>query len=191
MRGEMEDSSRRKARNSHLRKIGLQTKALIDLLSDGHGEWVRRGLTSIFPREHGDAELEKLREEAFRTIGIAPEPPGSRPTLRAFLDGLGFLEEAVSQLVSDQSQVAPLSPLDVFLGDHLLEVYQRHFERRATISRNQYAERPTAEGRYIRFATAVMTELAITNNGLPYRPETIARARSNVRSGRSRRKKIA
>lgn len=133
---------------------------------------MRRGMTNIFPREPKSPEMDEMHAAAFRRIGIELDPPGTTPTFRVFLYGLGFLEKSISQLVSDPRDIdtsvaKQISPLDVFLGDHLLEIYERFFGKRATISRNPYVERSKAAGPYIRFARAVMNVLGSSSTNLP------------------------
>jgi hypothetical protein len=82
----------------------------------------------------------------------------------------------------------PRSPLEFIVGNELPKVFERHFERPAGIARVSNGTK--AGGPYIRFAVAALRELGITNKNKPYAPETVARAFTDVRTGRVRRRKI-
>jgi hypothetical protein len=87
-----------------------------------------------------------------------------------------------------QDQFRKCSAIEWFTGTHLPLVFRHVFCRPPKLSRDTSQ---LFDGPYIRFAEAVLGELEITNGGHPYSRETIARALTNARKGKGRRKRRA
>jgi hypothetical protein len=110
-------------------------------------------------------------------------------------DAVNDLVKAVGKVLKQQrvragapietSDFAQRSPFEWLVGEHLPELFNRHFARRARLSRNQ--GRP--DGPYIRFAERVLLELEIKHQGRPYTREAIARALTATRKGLIRRRR--
>jgi hypothetical protein len=145
------------------------------------GGWARKEIAMTFPLNEG-APVRKTAE--FRTDHGQPDPA---PSFDGFLAGLQRLVEAARHKAARFPDVAlyrlPRSPLEFMVGNELPKVFERHFERPAGISR------VSDGGPYIRFAVAALRELGITKKNKPYALETIARAFTDVRTGRVRRRK--
>ncbi len=78
------------------------------------------------------------------------------------------------------------SPFEWLVGEYLPETFRKCFGEEPTLNR-----RPSdgkLHGKYIRFAEQVLIEFGITRNGRPYGLESIAKAFSDMRGGRIRRK---
>jgi hypothetical protein len=116
-----------------------------------------------------------------------PDPACSFPR---FLAGLDRVIEAATDRAASLPNVAvlllPRSPVEYLVANELKRVFEKHFGRTAGISRDPIST-SKAGGPYIRFVMAALRELGITNNGKPYKSETIARAITDVRTGRVRR----
>jgi hypothetical protein len=111
---------------------------------------------------------------------------------RKFLIGLELVIKAARNVAGTTPTVAtyhlPRSTVDYIVANELSRVYEKHLGREANRSRNRSAAgQRKADGPFVRFAVAALSELGITNNGKPYKPETIATALTDVRAGRSRR----
>src|SRR5262249_49172793 len=152
------------------------------------GHWLRQDLAQFFPLGEG---APVPASAAWR------EDQGQRdsaPSFNGFLAGLDRVVEAASRSADRCRKGAPLrlprSTKEWLAGKKLPEIFERHFLKRAGISRDSDAKGGPrkADGPYIRFAVAALQELKITNGGVPYSGETIARALTDVRAGRVRRK---
>jgi hypothetical protein len=159
---------------------------LVALLDEGLvGGWTRQEIAMTFPLNEG-APVRKTAE--FRADHGEPD---AAPSFNGLLAGLERLVAAASHKAGYFSNKAlyrlPRSPLEYFVTNVLPGVFERHFERHR--GRSRVSHGTEAGGPYIRFAVATLKELGITNNGKPYSPETIARALTDVRSGRNRRGK--
>jgi hypothetical protein len=76
-----------------------------------------------------------------------------------------------------------MSPFEWIAGHYLPEVFRTHFLRKPTFHRRKVPDGPA-----IRFIERALIEFGITNSGRPYSRESIAKALSDVRTGRVRRK---
>ena len=166
--------------------IARRAESLLTLLDNGViGGWVRALIATTFPLKEG-APVRLTAE--FRTDQGQPDPA---PSFHGLLAGLHRLAESAKYKAAQYSDVAlyrlSRSPLDYFVANVLRGVFESHFERPAGASRVKNGTE--TGGPYIRFAVATLKELGITNKGHPYAPDTVARALSDVRSGRVRRKK--
>jgi hypothetical protein len=77
------------------------------------------------------------------------------------------------------------SPFAWLVGGRLRELFERHFGIDATFHRNKDQ---TPAGAFVGFVQQVLVEFDIKNDGKPYRPESIAKALTDARAGRLRRK---
>jgi hypothetical protein len=76
------------------------------------------------------------------------------------------------------------SPFAWLVGGRLTELLKKHFGIEATFHRND----GVPAGAFIGFAEQVLVEFQITNDGKPYELESVARALTDARAGRDRRK---
>ena len=88
----------------------------------------------------------------------------------------------------------PRSPIDYIVTNDFARIYKKHFGREAKRSRrrsrtaSEFSYQTEADGPFIRFAVAALQELGIRHGKQElYKPETIARAISDIRAGRVRR----
>jgi hypothetical protein len=72
------------------------------------------------------------------------------------------------------------SAFEWLVAKRLPEVFEQFFRADSTVYR---------KGRYPNFALQVLTEFEITNNGRPYSRESVIKALTLMRSGRSRRRR--
>jgi hypothetical protein len=173
-------------RIQRLALIARRAEEVLALLDDGLiGEWASQEVAMTFPSTEGGS-VRKTAE--FRTDQGQPD---AAPSFNGFVAGLERLAAAARHKAKYFSDKAlywlPRSPLEYFVANVLPGVFERHFERHRGQSR--VSDGTEAGGPYIRFAVATLKELGITNNGKPYSPDTIARALTDVRSGRTRRGK--
>jgi hypothetical protein len=159
---------------------------LVALLDEGLvGGWARQEIAMTFPLNEG-APVRKTAE--FRADHGQPD---AAPSFNGLLAGLQRLVATASHKAEYFSNKAvyrlPRSPLEYLVTNVLPGVYERHFKRAARSSHP--STRTEAGGPYIRFTCAALKELGITKKGKPYKPDTIARALSDVHSGRVRRRK--
>jgi hypothetical protein len=77
------------------------------------------------------------------------------------------------------------SPFEWVAGNYLPELFRTHFGRRPTFNRRKGVPDSPA----IRFIERALTELGITNRGRPYSRGSIAKALTDVRTGRARNKR--
>jgi hypothetical protein len=77
------------------------------------------------------------------------------------------------------------SPCEWIAGHYLPEVFTTHFGRKPTFNR----QKGVPDSPAIRFIECALTELGITNRGRPYSRESIAKAISDVRNLRTRRRR--
>ncbi len=78
------------------------------------------------------------------------------------------------------------SPFEWLVGKYLPQTFRKCFGEEPTLNR-----RPSdgeLHGKYIRFAKQVLIEFGITKNGRPYGLESIAKAFSDMKGGRIRRR---
>ena len=175
-----------KQRVQRLETIAKRADAILALLDKGLiGGWAREEMAMTFPLKEG-APVRKTAE--FRTDHGQPD---AAPSFNGFVAGLQRLAAAArykAEYFPDRALYRlPRSPLEYFVGNVLPKVYERHFER--PCGRSRVSDGTEAGGPYLRFAVATLNELGITNNEKPYSPETIAKALTDVRSGRNRRGK--
>jgi hypothetical protein len=166
--------------------IAKRADAVLALLDEGLiGGWARQEIAMTFPLNEG-APVRKTAE--FRTDHGQLD---AAPSFNGFLAGLQRLAAAArykAEYFPDRALYRlPRSPLEFFVANVLPSVFERHFKRAARFSRA--SDGTETGGPYIRFAVEALRELGITNKGKPYAPDTIARALSDVRTGRVRRRK--
>jgi hypothetical protein len=167
--------------------VAKRAECILALLDDGViGGWVREQIAMTFPLKEG-APVRKTAE--FRTDHGQPDPA---PSFNGLLGGLQRLAESARYKAAYFSDFAlyrlSRSPLEYFVANVLPKVFQVHFKHpMRKFSRASAGSK--ARGPYIRFAEAALRELGITNKGKPYAPETIAKAITDVRTGRVRRQK--
>ena len=77
------------------------------------------------------------------------------------------------------------SPFEWVAGHYLPELFRTHFRRKPTFKRRKDVPDSPA----VRFIERALTELGITNRGRPYSRESIAKALTDARTGRSRNKR--
>jgi hypothetical protein len=173
-------------RVQRLKTIAKRTDAVLALLDEGLiGGWACQEVAMTFPLKEG-APVRKTAE--FRTDHGQPD---AAPSFNGFLAGLQRLAAAArykAEYFPDRAlYLLPRSPLEFFVGNVLPSAFKRHFKREARVSRA--SDGTETGGPYIRFAVEALRELGITNKGKPYARDTIARALSDVRKGRVRRRK--
>ena len=77
------------------------------------------------------------------------------------------------------------SPFEWVAGHFLPELFRTHFGKKPTVNRRKGVPDSPA----IRFIERALIELEITNRGRPYSRESIAKALTDVRTGRARNKR--
>jgi hypothetical protein len=103
--------------------------------------------------------------------------------------GVTKLAEAIiDKKLASALGVQQLSAFEWLVGVRLPNIFKKHFKVEAGYTRNPYADPGTVEGAYIRFATESLKVLSVTKNGKPYSAESIARAMSRAKGGKSRKK---
>jgi hypothetical protein len=81
-------------------------------------------------------------------------------------------------------QIDERSAFDWLVGIHLPKTFSQHFGTEATLRRSD----GDPDTPYVRFAEATLTALGIDRNGKPYARESIVKAVTSARGGRTRRK---
>jgi hypothetical protein len=173
-------------RIQRLALIARRAEEVLALLDDGLiGGWASQEVAMTFPLTEG-GPVRKTAE--FRTDQGQPDPAPSFNGCVAGLERLAAAARHKAKYFSDKALYRlPRSPFEFFVANVLTKVFEVHFGRpMRKFSRDPAGSK--ARGPYIRFAVAVLRELGITNNGKPYAPETIARAITDVRIGRVRRR---
>jgi hypothetical protein len=80
------------------------------------------------------------------------------------------------------------SPFEWLVGQYLPETFEKYFGEKPGLSRRP-SDGKLLDGKYLRFAEQVLIEFGITKkNGRTYERESIAKAFSDVRGGRIRRR---
>jgi hypothetical protein len=110
-----------------------------------------------------------------------PAPSKFAAELRGLIEQSGWLEAMPRAIVADAKAASAVagSAFEWLVGKGLLTLYEEFFRVDATLYR---------KGRYPDFALQVLKEFGITNHGKPYSRETIIKALTDARTGRSRRK---
>jgi hypothetical protein len=181
-------------RVQRLKTIAKRADAVLALLDEGLiGGWARQEIAMTFPLKEG-APVRKTA--VFRTDHGQPD---AAPSFNGFLAGLQRLAAAAKYKAEYFPDFAlyqlPRSPVDFIIANALSLIYKRHFKRPAGRSRRSGGSDASgpfirdASGPFIRFAVASLWELGIANKNKPYAPETVARALTDVRSGRIRRRR--
>ena len=93
------------------------------------------------------------------------------------------LDVEAGKRLADELGIGRLSHFEWLAGEHLPELFQKHFSRKASGRRSD----GLCDTPYIRFVTATLAELAILNSGTAYAPETIARALAQAKKPRKRK----
>jgi hypothetical protein len=88
--------------------------------------------------------------------------------------------QKITAKIKDNNAVAG-SAFEWLVGQRLPEVFDRFFRADPTVYR---------EGRYLDFVEQVLVKFKITNDGKPYSRESIMKALTLTRSGRSRRERV-
>jgi hypothetical protein len=93
----------------------------------------------------------------------------------------GMLETSPQKIIREikDENAVPGSAFEWLIGRKLPEVFEQFFRDDPTVYK---------KGRYADFAAQVLTEFAITNDGQPHSRDTLIRALTAARSGRSRRR---
>jgi hypothetical protein len=102
--------------------------------------------------------------------------------MRKLVEESGLLEASPRNLAAETRAYYAASDASAFewlVGATLPAIYENFFRESATAYR---------DGAYLDFALQVLTELEITNDGRPYSRESIIKALTDARSGRSRRR---
>jgi hypothetical protein len=102
-----------------------------------------------------------------------------QPTKRN--EKLAVIEE---QLV-DELGFARRGAFEWLVGERLPKTFEKHFGKQAGFSRNPRTK--TVGGPYIRFVQSALKNLSISNGGKPYSAESIARAYTHAKAGRTRK----
>jgi hypothetical protein len=173
-------------RVQRLKTIARRADAVLALLDGGLiGGWARQEIAMTFPLKEG-APVRKTAE--FRADHGQPD---AAPSFKGFLAGLQRLAAAARHKAEYFPDFAlyqlPRSPVDFIIANALSLIYERHFKR--SVGRSRRSGGSDASGPFIRFAVASLWELGIANKNKPYAPETVARALTDVRSGRIRRRR--
>ena len=111
-----------------------------------------------------------------------PSPSKVAEEIQRMAKESGVLETSPQKIIreiKDENAVAG-SAYEWLVGKRLPKVFEQFFCVAPTVYR---------EGAYLDFALQVLTEFEITNNGQPYSHESIIRALTLMRSGRSRRRR--
>jgi hypothetical protein len=110
-----------------------------------------------------------------------PSPTEIVLKIRQLVEESGWLEASPRNIVADTKAdlAASGSAFEWLVGKKLPELFEQFFRAEPTLYR---------KGRYPDFALQVLTEFQITNDGRPYSRESIIKAITDARSGRSRRR---
>jgi hypothetical protein len=164
-----------KKKRDHIRRLKAISKAadrLEELLKpDDHWEWSQK------------SDLDYLRGQISDLKG----------TLRWEIDDLKFKiewgDDANDMLLGESRDLTDASrtrsPFEWLVGEYLAETFREWFGEEPTLSRPSDGK---LDSKYLRFAEQVLIEFGVTKNGRPYEKESIARALSDVRNSRTRRR---
>jgi hypothetical protein len=94
--------------------------------------------------------------------------------------------EKINSLLIDEMGVDRRSPFEWLVGERLADIFEKHFLQPAGFTRDPYINK--VDSAYIRFVQAALGQLNIKNNGAPYSASSIARALTDGKVGRSRKK---
>jgi hypothetical protein len=95
------------------------------------------------------------------------------------------LDRELGRRLMNDIGIGRLSAFDWFVGEHLAQIYKKHFGTPATIGRSTDGK---ADSPYIRFAVRSLADLGIKGpRGKPYAGESIIKAVSLVRQRGTRR----
>ena len=136
-------------------------------------------------RRAADKLNDLLSDSEGLSLGFAPR---ITPMIEAIDRQLASVTDSKGPDLAYRDSFRKRSAFEWFIGQHLPLVFQHIFCQPAGISRGA---RPQPDGPYIRFAESALRELQITNRGHFYSRESIARALSDARKERVRRKRRA
>jgi hypothetical protein len=147
-------------------------------------------LKKIRTRAHQLASLLKADDDDWGLVRLLWPAEDASPlaSLIELMDRIDVTEEKPSNLVRKTVRRfgITVSPFAWLVGGRLKELFKKHFGIDATFHRN---EDQVPAGAFVGFVEQVLVEFHIMNHGKPYRPESIARALTDARAGRLRRKK--
>lgn len=131
-----------------------------------------------------DEEIEGEFTEHWRPLWPKDMPAASKlvSKMREVVEQSGWLESSPQNIASETKAhygVSDISPLDWLVGTKLPTIYEKFFRESATAYR---------DGSYVDFVMRVLAEFEIANKGRPYSRETVMKALTLARSGRSRRR---
>ena len=131
-----------------------------------------------------DEENEGEFTEHWRSLWPEDMPPGSKLVnkMREVVRQSGWLEASPQNIAAETRAdhgAADISAFEWLVGKRLPAIYEKFFRESATTYR---------EGPYRDFASQVLTEFEITEDGRPYSGESVIKALTLTRSGRSRRR---
>jgi len=131
-----------------------------------------------------DEENEGEFTEYWRPLWPQNMPAASKlvSKMRELVEESGWLETSPQKIAAKtraDHAASGISAFDLLVGTGLPTIYKRFFRESATTYR---------DGSYVDFATQVLAEFEITNKGQPYSRETVIKALTLARSGRSRRR---
>jgi hypothetical protein len=140
------------------------------------------------------AELLKADDDDWKLVrNLWPAEEGSPLARTQFLveqiDNIDILKGSPRDAIRQTERRFGItgSPFEWLVAGQLPKLFKKHLGINATWHRNK---ENTPAGAFIGFATQVLAEFDITRDGKPYAPESIARALTNARAGRSRRKDV-
>jgi hypothetical protein len=110
-----------------------------------------------------------------------PPPSKVAEEIQRMAQESGMLETSPQKIIREikDENAVPGSAFEWLIGRKLPEVFEQFFRDDPTVYK---------KGRYADFAAQVLTEFAITNDGQPHSRDTLIRALTAARSGRSRRR---
>lgn len=158
-----------KRRLKQLERVARAAASLTEMFDDDVVKtWVRNSIAGAFRKRSKDADSSLLKVlHGVKTIGeIALQQANENEPF-----GLTKLDR---------------NPFDFVVGVLFRQVFEHHFLSEATVSRPSSGG--SANSPFIRFASAALTELGIQkSSGASYQSETIAKALTHAKNGRSRR----
>jgi hypothetical protein len=131
-----------------------------------------------------DEEIEGEFTEHWRSLWPQNMPAASElvSKMRDLVEESNWLETSPQNIAAEtraDHAASGISAFDLLVGTRLPTIYKKFFRESATNYR---------DGSYVDFAVQVLAEFEIKNKGRPYSRETVIKALTLARSGRSRRR---
>ena len=101
----------------------------------------------------------------------------------------GTAAEKINSRLIDEMGIDRRSSFEWLVGEHLPCIFEKHFLQSAGFTRDPYTDKvDKVDSAYIRFVRSALDQLNIKNNDAPYSTGSIARALTDGKAGRPRKK---